>query len=105
MTVKNMSITALVCGIVGIVGSFIPYVSWVAPLAAIAGIVFGALALKRIKAGEEVESKGLALGGMICGIVSTAVSVLIWACAICVVCAAAGAIGSLGGALGALFIL
>lgn len=52
MTAKNMSITALVCGIVGIVGSFIPYVGYVAPLAAIAGIVFGALALNRIKQGR-----------------------------------------------------
>jgi len=52
MTTKNMAIVSLVCGIVGIVGSFIPYVSYVAPLCAIAGIVFGALALKNVKAGN-----------------------------------------------------
>lgn len=61
MTTKNMAIVSLVCGIVGIVGSFIPYVSYVAPLCAIAGIVFGALALKNIKAGNcEGNEKGLA---------------------------------------------
>lgn len=61
MTTKNMAIVSLVCGIVGIVGSFIPYVSYVAPLCAIAGIVFGALALKNVKAGNcEGNEKGLA---------------------------------------------
>lgn len=82
MTTKNMAIVSLVCGIVG---SFIPYVSYIAPLCAIAGIVFGALALKNVKAGNcEGNEKGLVLG-----IVSTAVSVLMFACAICAVCAAA----------------
>ena len=76
MTTKNMAIVSLVCGIVGIVGSFIPYVSYVAPLCAIAGIVFGALALKNIKAGNcEGNEKGLATAGLVLGIVSTAVSV------------------------------
>ena len=90
MTTKNMAIVSLVCGIVGIVGSFIPYVSYVAPLCAIAGIVFGALALKNIKAGNcEGNEKGLATAGLVLGIVSTAVSVLMFACAICAVCAAA----------------
>ena len=78
MTTKNMAIVSLVCGIVGIVGSFIPYVSYVAPLCAIAGIVFGALALKNVKAGNcEGNEKGLATAGLVLGIVSTAVSVLI----------------------------
>ena len=66
MTTKNMAIVSLVCGIVGIVGSFIPYVSYVAPLCAIAGIVFGALALKNIKAGNcEGNEKGLATAGLV----------------------------------------
>ena len=60
MTTKNMAIVSLVCGIVGIVGSFIPYVSYIAPLCAIAGIVFGALALKNVKAGTaRVTRRGL----------------------------------------------
>lgn len=84
MTTKNMAIVSLVCGIVGIVGSFIPYVSYIAPLCAIAGIVFGALALKNVKAGNcEGNEKGLATAGLVLGIVSTAVSVLMFACAIC----------------------
>ncbi|MCH5204522.1 MAG: DUF4190 domain-containing protein [Oscillospiraceae bacterium] len=96
MNSKNMSITALVCGIVGIVGAFIPYVSYIAPLAAIAGIVFGALALKKFKEGDESGTKGLAIAGLVLGIVSTAFSLLMWACAICVLCTAAGILGELG---------
>ena len=92
---KNMAIVSLVCGIVGIVGSFIPYVSYVAPLCAIAGIVFGALALKNVKAGNcEGNEKGLATAGLVLGIVSTAVSVLMFACAICAICAAASLIAA-----------
>lgn len=96
MTIKNMSIVSLVCGIVGIVGSFIPYVSYVAPLCAIAGIVFGALALMKVKEGGATEGneKGLATAGLVLGIVSTAFSLIMWVCAICVICGAAAMIGA-----------
>lgn len=98
MTVKNMSIISLVCGIVGIVGAFIPYVSYIAPLAAIAGIVFGALALKKVKEGGATEGneKGLATAGLVLGIVSTAFSVIMFACAVCALCALGGMIAAAG---------
>lgn len=99
MTSKNMGIIALVCGIVGIVGSFIPGVVYIAPLCAIAGIVFGALALKSIKASGNTDGKGLAVGGLVCGIVSTALSVLMLACALCALCALGGALGELAGSM------
>lgn len=99
MTTKNMSIIALVCGIVGIVGSFIPGVVYVAPLCAIAGIVFGAIALKKIKESGNDEGKGLAVGGLVCGIVSTALSILMFACALCALCALGSALGSLSGSI------
>jgi len=96
MTTKNMAIVSLVCGIVGIVGSFIPYVTYIAPLCAIAGIVFGALALKNIKAGNcEGNEKGLATAGLVLGIVATAVSIIVVICTICTICAAASIIGGL----------
>ena len=99
MTAKNMGIVSLVCGIVGIVGSFIPGVVYVAPLCAIAGIVFGALSLKNIKATGNADGKGLAVGGLVCGIVSTALSVLMLACALCALCALGGALGELAGSM------
>ncbi len=98
MTVKNMSIISLVCGIVGIVGAFIPYIYYIAPLAAIAGIVFGALALKKVKEGGATEGneKGLATAGLVLGIVSTAFSVIMFACAVCALCALGGMIAAAG---------
>ena len=99
MTVKNMSIISLVCGIVGIVGAFIPYIDYIAPLAAIAGIVFGALALKKVKEGAATEGndeKGLATAGLVLGIVSTAFSVIMFACAVCALCALGGLIAAAG---------
>ncbi len=90
-----MSIVALVCGLVGIVGSFIPYVSYVAPLAAIAGIVFGAIALKKIKESGSDENKGLAIAGLVCGIVSTAISLIVVACTVCTLCTIGAAISGL----------
>ena len=41
MDAKNISIAALVCGILGIVGSFIPVVQYFTLVLAILGIVFG----------------------------------------------------------------
>lgn len=84
MNAKTCSIIALVCGIVGIVGSFIPYVSYIAPLAAIAGIIFGAVALNMLKKAGTTEGKGLAVAGLVLGIISTVVSLLVLvACVIC----------------------
>ena len=88
MNAKNSSIVSLVCGIVGIVGSWIPYVGYIAPLAAIAGIIFGALALKKLKEEGTTEGKGLAMAGLILGIVSTAISVICLVCTVCALCVA-----------------
>lgn len=96
MTVRNMSIVALVCGILGLVGGLIPIdvVKFLAPLFPIAGIVFGALALKRIKAGEDPDSKGLAMAGLILGIVAMVLDLFAVVCVVCSVCVAAGILGA-----------
>lgn len=94
MNTKNLSIAALVCGIVGIAGSFIPYAKYIMPLCAIAGIILGAIALNNIKKTGEVENKGLALGGLICGIVSLAWDIVSIACAACILCGIAGGIAA-----------
>lgn len=90
MNTKNLSIASLVCGIIGICGSFIPYAKYIMPLCAIASIVLGAIALDQIKKTGETENKSLALGGLICGIVSLAWDVISIACAVCALCALAG---------------
>lgn len=95
MTVKNMSIIALVCGIVGIVGPFIPGVKYISFICGVAGIVLGALALKKVKASGETESKGFAVAGLVTGIVGTAVSVIGMICIICTMVVGAAALGGM----------
>lgn len=98
MTTKNMSIAALVGGIIGIVGPAIPIVKYFSFLCGIAGIIFGALALRNIKNGlaDDTDSKGLALAGLITGIVGTVLSVIGLVCAICAVCLGVAFIGAVG---------
>lgn len=90
MTVKNMSIVSLICGVIGFGGSFVPFAEYAAPLCSIAGIVFGALALSRINKTKDTENKDLALAGLICGIVSSVKSIFSAACALCALCTATG---------------
>ena len=75
---KNMSIAALICGILGIVGSFIPVVQYFTLILAILGIVKG----RKMAADNE---KGLATAGLVLGIIGTAFAAI---GVICVVCAA-----------------
>lgn len=88
---KGMSIAALVCGILGIVGSFIPVVCYFTFVLAILGIVFGAKGLKIAK--ENNEGTGLAIAGLVLGIIGTVMGAL---SVLCVVCA----MGVLGAAAG-----
>lgn len=89
MTAKNMSIVALVCGILGIVGGWIPVVCYFTFVLSIIGIVFG---VKGRKAAAENE-KGLATAGLVLGIVGTAFGALGVVCAICA-CAGLAALGA-----------
>lgn len=90
---KGISIAALVCGILGIVGSFIPVVQYFTLVLAIVGIVLGAIGMK--KAQEANEPKGLALAGLVLGIIGTALEVIGIICVVCIIGAAAGIAGSI----------
>ena len=82
---KGMSIAALVFGILGIVGSFIPVVCYFTLVLAILGIIFGALGMKKAKLAGG-EGKGLAVAGLVLGIIGTAFGAI---GVICIACAAA----------------
>ena len=69
-TGKNLSIAALVCGILGIVGVFIPVVVYFTPVLAILAVIFGVMGRKRL------GKSGLATAGLVLGIIALAVSVL-----------------------------
>lgn len=81
MSAKNMSIVALVCGILGIVGAWIPVVCYVTLVLSIVGIVFG---VKGRKAAAENE-KGLATAGLVLGIIGAAFAAIGVICAICAI--------------------
>lgn len=67
---KNLSIAALVCGILGIVGGFIPVVQYFTTVLSILAIIFGVMGRKRL------GKSGLATAGLVLGIIALAVSVL-----------------------------
>ncbi len=91
MNSKNMSIAALVCGILGIVGGFIPIVQYFTFVLAILGIVFG---VKARKTAEDSE-KGLATAGLVLGIIGTVFGAIGVICAICVTVAGGAIISEL----------
>lgn len=91
MNGKNMSIVALVCGILGIIGGFIPVVKYFTFVLAILGIVFGVLGKKKVV--EEGESTGLATAGLVLGIIGTVLGAIGIICAV----ACVGGMAALGG--------
>lgn len=101
---KGLSIAALVCGIVGIAAGWLPVFGWIAIVAGIAGIVLGAIGMKKAKANGE--PKGLATAGLVLGIIGTAVAVIAVICVVCVFSVASSAYlaqsGDLNSALGEL---
>ena len=86
MNAKTCSIVALVCGIVGVVFAWMGLVfSIIALIASVAGIIFGAMGMKKAK--EENVPKGLAVAGLVCGIVGAAFAFIGVICSACVLCA------------------
>lgn len=100
---KGLSIAALICGALGIISFFIYIFSTVGAASAesvagvkavtaiviiglilsICGIILGAIGMKKAK--DYGESKGLAIAGLICGIVGTVFAFIgcMCACALC----------------------
>lgn len=87
---KGLSIAALVCGILSIVGDFIPVINYFTFVLAIVAIVLGAMAMK--KANENNEPKGMAIAGLVLGIVALAFAVLAIIC-VAIACAAVASTG------------
>ena len=81
----------MICGILGIVGAFIPVVTYFTLVLAVLGIVFGAIGMKKAKVANS--GKGLAVTGLVLGIIGTAFGAFAVICA--VACASAGAAAGL----------
>lgn len=90
---KNLSIAALVLGILGIVGGSIPVVCYFTTVCAIWGIVLGVKGRKKSVAVHGKPS-GLATAGLVLGIIGTAFAVLGLICTVicsAAICASTGA--------------
>lgn len=92
---KNLSIVALVCGILGIVGGWIPVVCYFTFVLAVAGIVCGAIGMKKSKA-VNGKASGLAIGGLVCGIIGTVFGLIGILCAVCALCVVGQAVQAAG---------
>ena len=98
---NGMAIAALVCGIVGVVGFYLMIVTVDLSLyklfknalaLSIVGIVLGVKGMNVAK--TTGAGKGLAIAGLVCGIVGAAFSLIGAICTICV-CASVGSLGAL----------
>lgn len=79
-----MEVAALVMGIIAIFGGFLGVSGFVGPICAILAIIFGVLGMKK-----NSDKKGMAKAGMIMGIVSIAISIVVTVA--CVACIGVGA--------------
>lgn len=99
---NSLSLAALICGVVAIILCFIPiqgglalFVVITALALGITAIVLGAKGMKNAKV--TGEGRGMAIAGLVTGIIATSLCGL---CVLCVACAIAG-IGLLYGAANA----
>lgn len=97
MDTKNKSLAAMIFGICGIAFAWIPvdFLSYLALPCAIVAIVLASISLKQIKAGGDDSNKGMAIAGLVCGIVSCASAVISIICVICALALVGGAIAGL----------
>lgn len=82
MKAKGLSIGAMVCGIIGVISLFIPYIFVGALPCGVVGIILAGVAMSKINKGAE-GSKGMAIVGLVCGILVCAFGILaliIYAC-------------------------
>ena len=78
-----MAVAALVLGIIALVMSFIPGANILGIVVAIVAVVLGALGRR------DPEKSGLATGGLVCGIIALALSLIVYfACGGAALCAA-----------------
>ena len=94
---KTKSIVALVLGLVGIVLSFIPIGvagAIISLICSICAIVFGAMGMKACPKG--VDGHGLAVAGLVLGIIAVACAVIALICVIACVAAVSSAMNEAG---------
>ncbi len=74
---SGLAITALVLGLVGICVSFIPVIGLIGIPVALAAIITGGIGLSQIGKNPGLGGKGMAVAGLILGIISLLLAILI----------------------------
>lgn len=70
---NGMSVASLVLSLVNIIPCF-----WAFPLPALLGVIFGFVGRKQISSNPQSKGKGLAMAGLIVGLVFLAIGVIFW---------------------------
>lgn len=73
---NGVAIAALVCGIIALILSWIPLINLLSVVLGIAAIVTGVMGIRRA-ADPGVGQKGLAVGGLVTGVIALLLSLLI----------------------------
>lgn len=92
---NGMAIAALVCGIIGVVGCFFGWFAIASLVLSIVGIVLGAKGMQIAK--TTGTGNGLAIAGLVCGIVGAAFSLVGAICFLACASASYAADGLLSG--------
>lgn len=94
---NTMAIGALVCGVLAVILSLVwtIYTCVIALVLGIVGIVLGAKGMKVAKA--TGTGNGLAVGGLVCGIIGTVFAFAVFACVAYALCVYSSLVGSLAG--------
>lgn len=71
---SGMSVSSMVLGIVGIVFVWAPFLG---VICAILGIIFGGIGISQTKKNPNLTGRGMAIAGLVCGIIGIAVWVIV----------------------------
>ena len=77
MKAKGLSIGAMVCGIIGLIFSLFPYICVGALPCGVVGIVLAGVVMSKINKGAE-GSNGMAIAGLVCGIVGSVLGTIVY---------------------------
>jgi hypothetical protein len=87
-----MPVASLVLGIIGIVFAIIPGINFMGLILGVVGIILGALGMKQLK--EAGEPTGVAMGGLVCSIIASALGLILYLACVAFVTSAARSFGS-----------
>lgn len=74
---EGCAVIGLVFGIFGLIGGWIPYIQYITFILSIGGIIISSIALKK---GANGGCKGIAIAGLVLGIIDTVINVAVILC-------------------------